>query len=130
MTSCTGACNILAGRGKGERWDGVKAKTEREWKNDVLRRLERLADRKSNDAVKLAFLGEGQLEEIEKLDLTGLTELKRHGNGAVEIRLVDKLLALEKLYSMAGQSGEGAERFLRALEETGADKGKTEREDL
>ena len=35
----------MAGRGKGERWDGVKAKTEREWKNDVLRRLERLADR-------------------------------------------------------------------------------------
>ena len=108
----------------------MKAKTEREWKNDVLRRLERLADRKSNDAVKLAFLGEGQLEEIEKLDLTGLTELNRHGNGAVEIRLVDKLLALEKLYSMAGQSGEGAERFLRALEESGGDEGKTEREDL
>ena len=45
-------------------------------------------------------------------------------------RLVDKLLALEKLYSMAGQSGEGAERFLRALEESGGDEGKTEREDL
>ena len=43
---------------------------------------------------------------------------------------VDKLLALEKLYSMAGQSGEGAERFLRALEESGGDEGKTEREDL
>ena len=43
---------------------------------------------------------------------------------------MDKLLALEKLYSMAGQSGEGAERFLRALEESGADEGKTQREDL
>lgn len=96
-------------------------KKEREWRDDVLRRLERLADRRCNDAVKLAFLGEGQLEEIGKMDLGGLTELKRHGNGAVEIKLVDRVAALEKLFEMAQKGGEGAEEFLRALERSAGD---------
>ena len=63
----------------------------------------------------------------------GAAEVTRtHGRRSVAFMnvLVDKLLALEKVYSMAGQSGEGAERFLRALEESGGDEGKTEREDL
>lgn len=119
MASCTERCNIFALPGRGERWDVVKVRTEREWKAGVLRRLGRLADRRVNDAVKLAFLGEGELKEIDGLDLASLTELKRHGNGAVEIRLVDKLLALEKLYDMAGRSGEGAERFFQDLQEYG-----------
>ena len=35
-------------------------KNERQWRDEVLRRLERLADQKANDAVKLAFLREEQ----------------------------------------------------------------------
>ena len=80
-------------------------KNERQWRDDVLRRLERLADQKANDAVKLAFL----------------TELKRHGNGAVEIKLVDKVLALEKLCEIAHKGGDGAEHFFRALESSARD---------
>lgn len=93
-------------------------KKERRWKEEVLRRLERLADQKPNDAIKLAFLSEGQADCIDGLDLRALTELKRHGNGAVEIKLVDKLAALERLYEMAKESGEGAEAFLQALEQS------------
>lgn len=91
-------------------------KTEREWKEEVLKRLQALANRRVNDAVKLAFMKEEELEGLNGLDLTGLTELKRHGNGAVEIKLVDKLAALEKLYDMASRSGEGAEQFFQALD--------------
>ena len=91
-------------------------KTERKWRDKVLRRLERLADQKPNDAVKLAFLTEDQAACIDQLDLRALTEIKRHGNGAVEIKLVDKMAALERLYEVARQSGEGAEAFLQALE--------------
>lgn len=98
----------------GERGDGVKS--ERQWRDGVLRRLERLADQKANDAVKLAFLDEGRVEEIDGMDLRALTELKRHGNGAVEIKLVDKVLALEKLCEIARKGGDGAEALFRALE--------------
>ena len=91
-------------------------KSERMWREDVLRRLERLADQRANDAVKLAFLGEDQVGEIDRMDLRALTELKRHGKGAVEIKLVDKILALETLCDIARQSGEGAEALFQALE--------------
>lgn len=96
-------------------------KNERQWRDDVLRRLERLADQKANDAVKLAFLTEERVEEIDRMDLRALTELKRHGNGAVEIKLVDKVLALEKLCEIAHKGGDGAEHFFRALESSARD---------
>ena len=77
-------------------------------KKDVLRRMLRLADRKSNDSVRLAFLsGEGG-ERIADMDLGALTELKRHGNGAVEVKLVDRLAVLEALYGMVKDGGDEA----------------------
>ena len=48
-------------------------KNKRQWRDDVLRRLERLADQKANDAVKLAFLTEERVEEIDWMDLRALT---------------------------------------------------------
>ena len=89
-------------------------KNERQWRDDVLRRLERLADQKANDAVKLAFLTEERVEEIDGMDLRAL-------NGAVEIKLVDKVQALEKLCEIAHKGGDGAEHFFRALESSARD---------
>ena len=40
-------------------------KNERQWRDDVLRRLERLADQKANDAVKLAFLDGERVDSAE-----------------------------------------------------------------
>ena len=41
------------------------------------------------------------------------------GNGTVEIKLVDRLAALEKLIALAGDGErEKAEQFFRALEQT------------
>ena len=39
----------------------------------LLRQMEKLARCRVNDAVKLAFLGESELERIDELDLTPLT---------------------------------------------------------
>ena len=94
----------------------MPVKNERQWRDEVLRRLERLADQKANDAVKLAFLREEQTGEIDRMDLRALAEFKRHGNGAVEIKLVDKVHALETLWEIAHKGGDGAEHFFRALE--------------
>ena len=114
--SCTFSYNFWGLDARGERRCGVKK--ERRWREEVLRRMERLADQRPNDAVKLAFLTEAQAACIDQLDLRALTELKRHGNGAVEIKLVDKMAALERLYEMAKESGEGADAFLKALEQS------------
>ena len=89
----------------------------------LLRRMEELAYGRVNDAVKLAFLGSGlppeQWERIDALELEELAEFKRSGNGTVEIKLVDRLAALEKLIALAGDGErEKAEQFFRALEQT------------
>lgn len=81
------------------------------------RALRRLAKGRPNDAVKLAYLTEEQLEEIDRMDLTALVEFKRHGNGAVEVKLVDRAAILERLLELEREESGGAETLLRALAE-------------
>ncbi len=83
----------------------------------VLRKLRQMAEGKPNDAVKLAYLSEEQLGEIDRLDLTALVEFKRSGNGAVEIKLVDRTAVLERLLELEESTAGGA-ALLRMLEET------------
>ena len=81
-------------------------------RQDVARRLGELAFGRANDCVRLA------LEENvspDQLDLSLLTEIKRNDKGTVEIRLVDRLRALEMLSQMAQGAGEDLESFLAAL---------------
>ena len=86
----------------------------------LLHRMERLAQCRVNDAVKLAFLDEGQLEKIDGLELGALKEFKRSGNGTVEIKLMDRMAVLEKIAAMLERGEEGeADAFLRALERAG-----------
>lgn len=81
-------------------------------REDVTRRLAELAFGKANDCVRLAL--EPQ-PELGKLDLSLLSEIKRNEKGTVEIKLIDRLQALEQL-SRAAQSGsDEAEAFLQAL---------------
>ena len=80
----------------------------------LLRRMERLAGCRVNDAVKLAFLDGEQLGEIDGLDLGALKECKRSGNGAVELKLGDR----ERLVELSGGREDGAEEFFRALRES------------
>ena len=44
-----------------------------------------------------------------------LCEIKRNEKGTVEIKLVDRLRALEQLCQLAEQEGEDMESFLKAL---------------
>jgi hypothetical protein len=83
-------------------------------REDVARRLAELAFGKCNDCVKLA-MGEGN--GIGRLDLSMLTEFKRSEKGAVEVKLVDRLKALELLATMAEEDGGDLEGFLKSLQE-------------
>lgn len=85
-------------------------------RQDVTRRLAELAFGKANDCVRLALEDDPQLS---KLDLSLLSEVKRNDKGTVEIKLIDRLKALEQLAQAAGEDGDGAREFLRALRESG-----------
>ena len=45
-----------------------------------------------------------------------LSELKRSEKGALELRLIDRLKALEQLALAAGKDADGAKEFLQALQ--------------
>ena len=75
---------------------------------DVADRIAKLAFGKANDAVKLLFLDPEQpeqLEEIERLDLSMVSEVKRSGNGAVEVKLLNRIALLELLAQLSAPSG-------------------------
>ena len=88
------------------------------YRSDVVRRLAELAFGRSNDCIRLVLDGS---TPVEKLDLSLLSEMKRSEKGAVEIRLVDRLRALEQLAQLAQENGEELESFLKALQGTEAD---------
>ena len=44
-----------------------------------------------------------------------LSEVKRNDKGTVEIKLIDRLRALEQLAQVAGEESEDLDLFLRAL---------------
>ena len=79
---------------------------------DIQRRLGELAFGRANDCVKLVLENSPQ---VDTLDLSLLSEVKRNDKGTVEVRLIDRLRALEALSAaMGGEDGE-MEEFLRAL---------------
>ena len=87
-------------------------------RQDVTRRLAELAFGKANDCVRLALEDDPQLG---KLDLSLLSEVKRNDKGTVEIKLIDRLRALEQLAAVAGESSEDLDQFLRALQGGGGE---------
>ena len=82
-------------------------------REDVTRRLAELAFGKANDCVRLALEDDPKLG---KLDLSLLSEVKRNDKGTVEIKLIDRLRALEQLAAVAGEGGDDLEQFLTALQ--------------
>ena len=82
----------------------------------ILDELRRLAKWRSNDVVKLAFLDREDLEQMGKLDLTGLTELRRNANGTFEAKFVDQVKVLEMMKQLSEQESDGAlKEFLEQL---------------
>ena len=82
-------------------------------REDVARRLAELAFGEANDCVRLV-LEEGA--QLNALDLSLLSEVKRNDKGTVEVKLVDRLRALEQLATLAADSGSDMESFLKALQ--------------
>lgn len=80
-------------------------------REESLRRLAQLAFGRANDCVRLAL---GEETNIASLDLSLLAEIKRSDKGAVEIKLIDRLEAIDRLLESAGERN-GAAEFLRAL---------------
>ena len=87
-------------------------------RDDVVRRMAELAFGKANDCVRLAL---EDAPPLDKLDLSLLSEVKRNEKGTVEIKLIDRLRALEQLSQAAGSGGGEMESFLQALQEAGED---------
>lgn len=83
-------------------------------RGDVVRRLAELAYGSCNDCVRLVL---EETPELETLDLSLLSEVKRSEKGTVEIRLVDRLRILEQLERLTGENGGEMEAFLQALKD-------------
>ena len=78
----------------------------------------RLAFGSVADALRL-MLCEDTLsaEEIEKLDLFNVSEIKRPKGGGLEIKFFDRLKALEKLAAIGGGEENSQSSFIKALSE-------------
>jgi len=84
----------------------------------AFKKIADLSSSRANDAVKLALLGPEQLD-LDKLDLSLLSEVKRGSNGAIEIKLLNRLDILALLAKLVGADGgqtAAAESFFRALD--------------
>ena len=81
-------------------------------KRDIQRRLAELAFGRANDCVKLVL---EENPEVDTLDLSLLSEVRRSDRGAVEVRLIDRLRALEALSGVVGNEEGEMKAFLQAL---------------
>jgi hypothetical protein len=104
------------GAQSGEKGLKKRIKSGKLTKTDIARRLAELAFGKANDCVKLVL---GTDVDVEGLDLSLLTELKRNDKGTLEVRLVDRLKALEQLANFAEDEGTDLESFLQAMQGSG-----------
>ncbi len=82
-------------------------------KEDVTRRLAELAFGKPNDCVRLAL---EEMPDLTGLDLSLLSEIKRSEKGMVEIKLIDRLKALEQLSVSTEDDSGQVEELIRALQ--------------
>ena len=99
-------------RKTGEKELKERIRTGKVSRADVTRRLAELAFGRANDCVRLALEDE---PELGKLDLSLLSEVKRNEKGTVEIKLIDRLRALEQLAEVAEEKSGELEDFLQAL---------------
>lgn len=80
-------------------------------RQDVIRRLAQLAFGRANDCVRLVL---EDAPDIDRLDLTLLAEVKRNEKGTVEVKLIDRIRALEQLLQAGTDAADCAEAFFAA----------------
>ena len=92
-------------------------------REDAIRRLAQLAFGRANDAAYLAFHG-GEAD-LERLDLSAVAELKVTDKGGVEVKLIDRVRALEALCGLLEETAaEDAGELCRVLTEAGSGEGR------
>ena len=112
---CEDGFAMLGRKGARRRLERMRAAGEPR-REDALRRLAQLAFGRANDAVRLA-LRPGEADPAA-LDLSAVAEFKITDKGGVEVKLVDRVRALETLCRLLENSGGGgAEELYRALED-------------
>lgn len=82
-------------------------------RQDVTRRLAELAFGRVNDCVRLVL---EENPDLQDLDLSLLSEVRRSDKGGVEVRLIDRLRILEQLTRMTGENRTDMDAFLQALQ--------------
>ena len=92
-------------------------------REDVLRELKKIALSKPNAGIELAYMEKPTRRMIQRLDLSAVSEFKRNSAGAVELRFIDRVKALQTLCELLGgeTEEERADEFFRALEEAGGE---------
>lgn len=96
------------------------AKEKLPGREQILRRMWKLANAGAEDAVRLACCPQEEWDGLRGLDLDALTEFKRGANGVIELKFADRTRLLERLLDAADHSGEEqVDRFLSAMEEKG-----------
>lgn len=114
--------DLLANESVRARLESMRAETAAQVRReDVLRRLAQLAFGRANDAVRLA-LGQGGTDP-DALDLSAVSEFRVTDKGGIEVKLVDRVRALETLWGLLDGGGQGAEALCRALAEAAEDGG-------
>lgn len=91
---------------------------------NIVAGLNRLAFGNCSDAVYLVFADElPPAEVISKLDLFNVSEIKRVKGGGVEVKLFDRLKALEKLFELSNafSDRDKASDLMSALISSGED---------
>ncbi|MGN1041811.1 MAG: terminase small subunit [Acutalibacteraceae bacterium] len=79
---------------------------------------ERLAFGNISDIIKLIFTENMSFEEIRKMNLFNIAEIKKPRDGALEIKFFDRLRALEKLEQIDSHEDMKQKSFYQALEDS------------
>ena len=86
-------------------------------REDVIRKLAQLAFGSAEDAVRLALRPDAF--DLKSADLSAVAEFKVTDKGGVEVKLADRIRALETLCELLSCGGsQGAEELYRALTES------------
>ena len=115
-SGCGDGFAMLATKAVRERLEKMRtAAADQICREDVLRRLAQLAFDSAGGAARLA-LRRGE-DDPGTLDLSAVAELKVTDKG-VEVKLIDRVRALETLWNLLESGGDGgAEELCRALED-------------
>ena len=91
-------------------------------REDAVRRLAQLAFGRVNDAARLAL--HSAEADLETLDLSAVAELKVTDKGGVEVKLIDRIRALEALCGLLSEEkAEGAGELYRVLADAAGEEG-------